>query len=103
MPHRYVSFILGTNSVVPGSQKIHFRPDGRAIVVRDRNGVLRLLEVPSGKLLGQRSLDGPGVTRFSPDGRVVAAATPSPRSRSATSPTRTRSRTLPSARTGRPC
>ena len=38
------------------------------------NGVLRLWEVPSGKLLGERPLDGDGVTRFSPDGRVVAAA-----------------------------
>jgi WD40 repeat protein len=74
MPHRYASFLLGTNMAAHASQKIHFRPDGRAIVVRERNGVLRLLEVPSGKLLGQRSLDGPGVARFSPDGRVVAAA-----------------------------
>ncbi len=51
-----------------------FRPDGRAITTRDVNGLLRLWEVPSGKLLGERPLDGDGVTRFSPDGRVVAAA-----------------------------
>ena len=51
-----------------------FRPDGRAVAARDVNGVLRLWEVPSGKLLGERPLDGDGVTRFSPDGRVVAAA-----------------------------
>ena len=51
-----------------------FRPDGRAVTARDVNGVLRLWEVPSGKLLGERPLDGDGVTRFSPDGRVVAAA-----------------------------
>ncbi len=54
---------------------IRFRPDGRAITTRDMNGVLRLWEVPSGKLLGEpRPLDGDGVTRFSQDGRVVAAA-----------------------------
>jgi WD40 repeat protein/Flp pilus assembly protein TadD len=51
-----------------------FRPDGRAVAARDFNGVLRLWEIPSGKLLGERPLDGDGVTRFSPDGRVVAAA-----------------------------
>jgi WD40 repeat protein/Flp pilus assembly protein TadD len=51
-----------------------FRPDGRAVTARDVNGVLRLWDVPSGKVLGQRPLDGDGVTRFSPDGRVVAAA-----------------------------
>jgi WD40 repeat protein/tetratricopeptide (TPR) repeat protein len=51
-----------------------FRPDSRAVATRDLNGVLRLWEVPSGKLLGKRPLDGDGVTRFSPDGRVVAAA-----------------------------
>src|SRR5205823_4532142 len=51
-----------------------FRPDNRAVTTRDQNGVLRLWEVPSGKLLGERPLDGNGVTRFSPDGRVVAAA-----------------------------
>ena len=55
-------------------EPIRFRPDGRAITTRDINGVLHLWEVPSGKLLGQRPLDGDGVTRFSPDGRVVAAA-----------------------------
>ncbi len=51
-----------------------FRPDNRAVTTRDVNGVLRLWEVPSGTLLGERPLDGDGVTRFSPDGRVVAAA-----------------------------
>jgi WD40 repeat protein len=51
-----------------------FRPDGRVITSRAVNGVLRLWEVPSGKVLGQRPLDGFGVTRFSPDGRVIAAA-----------------------------
>jgi WD40 repeat protein/Flp pilus assembly protein TadD len=51
-----------------------FRPDSRAIAARDVNGVLRLWEVPSGKVLEARPLDGDGVTRFSPDGRVVAAA-----------------------------
>jgi Flp pilus assembly protein TadD len=51
-----------------------FRLDGRAVASRDFRGVLRLWEVPSGKLLGERPLDGDGVTRFSPDGRVAAAA-----------------------------
>ena len=51
-----------------------FRPDTRAIVARDVNGMLRLWEIPSGKFLGERPLDSDGLTRFSPDGRVVAAA-----------------------------
>jgi serine/threonine protein kinase/WD40 repeat protein/tetratricopeptide (TPR) repeat protein len=55
-------------------ETVRFRPDNRAITTRDVNGVLRLWEIPSGKLLGQRPLDGDGMTRFSPDGRVVAAA-----------------------------
>jgi serine/threonine protein kinase/WD40 repeat protein len=55
-------------------EAVRFRPDGRAVAVRDVNGVLRLWEIPSGKLLGERPLDGDGMTRFSPDGRVVAAA-----------------------------
>jgi serine/threonine protein kinase/tetratricopeptide (TPR) repeat protein len=55
-------------------ERVRFRPDGRAMTARDVTGVLRLWEVPSGKLLGERPLDGDGVTRFSPDGRVVAAA-----------------------------
>jgi serine/threonine protein kinase/WD40 repeat protein/Flp pilus assembly protein TadD len=56
-------------------EQVRFRPDGRAITTRDVNGVLRLWEVPSGKVLGEpRPLDGHGATRFSPDGRVVAAA-----------------------------
>ena len=55
-------------------ESTRFRPDGRAFAARDMNGVLRLWEMPSGKPLGERPLDGDGVTRFSPDGRVVAAA-----------------------------
>jgi serine/threonine protein kinase/WD40 repeat protein/tetratricopeptide (TPR) repeat protein len=51
-----------------------FRPDGAALTTRDINGVLHLWENPSGNLLGKRLLDGDGQTRFSPDGRVVAAA-----------------------------
>jgi Flp pilus assembly protein TadD len=35
---------------------------------------LRLWEVPSGDLLGERALDGGWVIQFSPDGRVVAVA-----------------------------
>jgi serine/threonine protein kinase/WD40 repeat protein/tetratricopeptide (TPR) repeat protein len=54
---------------------IRFRPDGRVITTCDANGVLRLWEVPSGKVRGEpRPLDGYGVTRFSPDGRMIAAA-----------------------------
>jgi WD40 repeat protein/Flp pilus assembly protein TadD len=52
-----------------------FRPDSRAIAVRDTNGVLRQWEIPSGTLLGERPLDGNGVTRYSPDGRMIAAST----------------------------
>jgi WD40 repeat protein/tetratricopeptide (TPR) repeat protein len=67
MPHSGPSFLL--------REQVRFRPDGRVITTRDVNGVLRLWEVPSGKPLGEpRPLDGDGVTRFSPDGRVVAAA-----------------------------
>jgi WD40 repeat protein len=56
-------------------ESVRFRPDGRAITTRDVNGVLRLWEVPSGKVFGEpRPLDGGGVTRFSPNGRVIAAA-----------------------------
>jgi serine/threonine protein kinase/WD40 repeat protein len=55
-------------------ETVRFRPDNRAIATRDLNGVLRLWEIPSGNRLGERPLDGDGVTRFSPDGRVVAAA-----------------------------
>jgi WD40 repeat protein/tetratricopeptide (TPR) repeat protein len=51
-----------------------FRPDSRAVATRDHIGVLRLWEVPSGKLLGEQLLDGDGVSRFSPDGRLIAAA-----------------------------
>jgi WD40 repeat protein/Flp pilus assembly protein TadD len=60
------------SSLLPDAAR--FRPDNRAVTARDANGVLRLWEVPTGKLLGERPLDGKGVTRFSPDGRVVAAA-----------------------------
>ena len=45
-----------------------------AIATRDANGVLHLWELPSGRLLGRRPLDGNGVSRYSPDGRMVAAA-----------------------------
>jgi eukaryotic-like serine/threonine-protein kinase len=55
-------------------ESVQFRPDGRAIATRDANGVLHLWELPSGRLLGRRPLDGNGVSRFSPDGLVVAAA-----------------------------
>jgi serine/threonine protein kinase/WD40 repeat protein/Flp pilus assembly protein TadD len=50
-----------------------FRPDGRAMVARNANGMLIMWEVPSGRILAQRALDGSGVNRFSPDGRIVAA------------------------------
>jgi serine/threonine protein kinase/WD40 repeat protein len=66
MRHDGPSFLL--------RETVRFRPDSQAITTRDVNGVLRLWEVPSGKLLGKHPLDGDGVTRFSPDGRVVAAA-----------------------------
>ncbi|HEY1376602.1 MAG TPA: hypothetical protein VGF55_07395 [Gemmataceae bacterium] len=67
MPHTAPGYTL--------REQVRFRPDGRAIATRDVNGVLRLWEVPSGKQLGEpRPLDGHGATRFSPDGRVVAAA-----------------------------
>jgi WD40 repeat protein/Flp pilus assembly protein TadD len=56
------------------TEMARFRPDSRAVLARDANGVLRLWEIPTGKLLGERPLAGDGVTRFSPDGRVVAAA-----------------------------
>jgi serine/threonine protein kinase/WD40 repeat protein/tetratricopeptide (TPR) repeat protein len=55
-------------------ETVRFRPDSRAVTARDFSGVLRLWEVHSGALLGERPLDGDGVTRFSPDGRMVAAA-----------------------------
>ncbi|QDV37669.1 serine/threonine-protein kinase [Tautonia plasticadhaerens] len=51
-----------------------FRSDDRAVALRDVGGVLRLWEVPSGHFLGERPLDGDGKTRFSPDGRMVAAS-----------------------------
>jgi WD40 repeat protein/Flp pilus assembly protein TadD len=69
--------VVRTDHQCPGfvlRETIRFRPDGRAITTRDANGVLHLWEVPSGKVMGKRPLDGDGVTRFSPDGRVVAAA-----------------------------
>src|SRR5207248_215672 len=46
-------------------ETVRFRPDGRVIATRDGNGVLRLWAVPSGKVLGERPLDGDGVTWFS--------------------------------------
>src|SRR5262249_24582201 len=46
-----------------------FRPDSQAVTIRDANGVQRLWEISSGKLLGERPLDGDGVTQFAPDGR----------------------------------
>jgi eukaryotic-like serine/threonine-protein kinase len=64
--HRGPSYIL--------REAIRFRSDGRVVMTRDGNSVLHLWAVPSGKHLGARPLDGDGVTRFSPDGRVVAAA-----------------------------
>jgi WD40 repeat protein/tetratricopeptide (TPR) repeat protein len=66
MRHHGPSFLL--------REAVRFRPDGRAIATRDSNAVLRLWEIPSGKLLGERPLDGNGMTRFSPNSRVVAAA-----------------------------
>jgi serine/threonine protein kinase/WD40 repeat protein/tetratricopeptide (TPR) repeat protein len=66
MRHANPSFVL--------REAARFRPDSRAVTSRDMSGVLHLWEVPSGKLLGERPLDGDGVTRFSPDGRVVAAS-----------------------------
>jgi WD40 repeat protein/tetratricopeptide (TPR) repeat protein len=66
MPYSLPSYLL--------RETARFRPDGRAVASRDANGVLRLWEVPSGKLLGRQPLDGAGMTLFSPDGRVVAAA-----------------------------
>ncbi len=55
-------------------ESVRFRPDGGAIATRDANGVLHLWELSSGRLLGRRPLDGDGVSQFSPDGRMVAAA-----------------------------
>ena len=55
-------------------ESVRFRPDGGAIATRDADGALHLWELPSGRLLGRRPLDGDGVSRFSPDGRIVAAA-----------------------------
>jgi WD40 repeat protein/tetratricopeptide (TPR) repeat protein len=66
-----LSYSVPTNGTARVAQ---FRPDGRAVAARDANGVLRLWAVPSGRLLGERPLDGDGMTRFSPDGRVIAAA-----------------------------
>jgi serine/threonine protein kinase/WD40 repeat protein/tetratricopeptide (TPR) repeat protein len=51
-----------------------FRPDSRAVANHDENAVVRLWDVPSGKLLGERQLEGARVTRFSPDGRRIAVA-----------------------------
>lgn len=51
-----------------------FRPDGQVLMARDDDGSLRLIDVPTGRISAERALDGRGVNRFSPDGRVVAAA-----------------------------
>jgi serine/threonine protein kinase/WD40 repeat protein/Flp pilus assembly protein TadD len=69
--------VIRVSHTCPGyllRETARFRPDSRAVASRDVNGVLHLWDVPSGNVLGKRPLDGDGVTRFSPDGRVVAAA-----------------------------
>ncbi len=53
---------------------VTFRPAGRAVLCRNATGVLRLWEVPSGRVLGERALDGQGVDCWSPDGKTVAAS-----------------------------
>ncbi len=55
-------------------EMVVFRPDGRALVVATKTEGLLLREVPTGRVLGRRPIEGPGAARFSPDGRVVAAA-----------------------------
>jgi serine/threonine protein kinase/WD40 repeat protein/Flp pilus assembly protein TadD len=50
------------------------RPDSHAVAACDASGVLRLWEVPSGKLLGERQLDSGSLLKFSADGQVVAVA-----------------------------
>jgi serine/threonine protein kinase/WD40 repeat protein/tetratricopeptide (TPR) repeat protein len=93
MRHQGPSFLL--------RESVCFPSDNRAMATRDVNGVLHLWELPSrvpagspdpagsgqetrpergesvraAKVLGERPLDGNGVTRFSPDGRMVAATT----------------------------
>jgi serine/threonine protein kinase/WD40 repeat protein/tetratricopeptide (TPR) repeat protein len=70
--------VLRVRHIGPGywlPDTIRFRPDSRAVTAGDGSRVLRLWEVPSSKLLGERPLDDEGVTRFAPDGRVVASAT----------------------------
>jgi serine/threonine protein kinase/WD40 repeat protein/Flp pilus assembly protein TadD len=74
VPHRYALHRFVQINTAVGGFKAQFRPDGRAVAALDANGLLRLWEVPSGKLLGERPLDGATVTRFSPHGRVIAAA-----------------------------
>jgi WD40 repeat protein len=51
-----------------------YRPDGQVLMARDDNGLLCLWDVPTCQVRAQRRLDGRGVSRFSPDGKVVAAA-----------------------------
>jgi serine/threonine protein kinase/WD40 repeat protein/Flp pilus assembly protein TadD len=69
-----VARVPHTNKGIHHELEARFRLDSRALAARDANGVLRLWEIPSGNLLGERPLDGGWVTQFSPDGRVVAAA-----------------------------
>jgi tetratricopeptide (TPR) repeat protein len=72
VPQSFANRIRSGNVVAFGA-RAQFRPDGRAVIARDARGILRLWEVPSGRLLGERPLDGDGATRFAPDGRMVAA------------------------------
>ncbi|HVJ80446.1 MAG TPA: hypothetical protein VNC50_05190, partial [Planctomycetia bacterium] len=72
-PHRYAMRRFG-EFVRAAGFKPQFRPDGKAFMALEASGGLRLWEIPSGKLLGERPLDGAVAVRFSPDGRVVAAA-----------------------------
>jgi WD40 repeat protein len=57
-----------------GGETAVFRPDGRAVLAVDINGVLRMWAVPSGRLLGERTLDGRQTIRFAPDGQTLAVA-----------------------------
>jgi serine/threonine protein kinase/WD40 repeat protein/tetratricopeptide (TPR) repeat protein len=57
-----------------GRYGIEFRPDSGAVCGVDRDGVLRLWEVPTGNLLGECVLDGRRTTRFTRDSRILAIA-----------------------------